>query len=318
MKKELKNNHLGSFLWMALGLVAVAAVVLFLIVPNKSAEAKAKAQTQYVSSKPECPQGAIDGVFSVSPTERVFFSQGNLRYQISSDTWSFAEKQYDIIGEDNTDSISPYFKGCIDLFAWGTSGWDCGNTYYHPWDTDEGDAGALYGPRGENNLRGDYADADWGVHNPISNGGDQRKMWRTLSKLEWEYLFSDRATSSGLHYAKAKVNGVNGLILLPDDWSANTYTLNETDAAESHYGSNMISASQWDVLEKAGAVFLPAAGIRTESPVFGAGVDGWYWTSSYDDEYNAYYVMFNDIRFTTNDGFYRNSGLAVRLVCPAE
>ena len=265
-----------------------------------------------------CPQGAIDGVFSVSPTERVYFSQGNLQYQISSDTWSFAEKQYDIIGEGNTDSISPYFKGTIDLFAWGTSGWDCGNTFFHPWDTEEGKAGASYGPPGESNLRGKYANSDWGVYNPISNGGGQKNMWRTLSKLEWEYVFWDRTTSSGLHYAKAEVNGIKGLILLPDDWSTDTFALKDADVKESHFKSNVISASQWGVLEQAGAVFLPAAGTRSEYFVLSVGTDGWYWTSSYDENYSAYYVMFNDRQFFTNDASYRNGGNAVRLVCPAE
>ena len=44
-------------------------------------------------------QGALNGVFSVSPTKKVVFSKGNLQYRASTNTWRFAEHQYDIIGE---------------------------------------------------------------------------------------------------------------------------------------------------------------------------------------------------------------------------
>ena len=44
------------------------------------------------------PQGAVKGVFSVSKNKRVCFSQGNLQYQASTDTWRFAEHQYDVVG----------------------------------------------------------------------------------------------------------------------------------------------------------------------------------------------------------------------------
>ena len=53
--------------------------------------------------------------------------------------------------------------------------------------------------------------SDWG--NTIGSG------WRTLTSAEWTYLFDSRTTTSGVRYAKATVNGVSGVILLPDDWS---------------------------------------------------------------------------------------------------
>ena len=47
------------------------------------------------------PTGALSGKFSVSAAEQIQFSQGNLQYQASTNTWRFAEHQYDMIGLDN-------------------------------------------------------------------------------------------------------------------------------------------------------------------------------------------------------------------------
>ena len=68
-------------------------------------------------------QGALPGIFTVGEGKQIVFSQGNLQYRASDDTWRFAENQYDYIGEDNWD-ISATNSGWIDLFCWGTSGWD--------------------------------------------------------------------------------------------------------------------------------------------------------------------------------------------------
>lgn len=71
--------------------------------------------------------------------DQVYFSQGNLQYQASTNTWRFAENQYDAIGSVNW-AISSTNEGWIDLFCWGTSGYD--NTAndpfavnYQPWST---------------------------------------------------------------------------------------------------------------------------------------------------------------------------------------
>ena len=71
------------------------------------------------------PAGGIDGLFSVSVTKKVYFSKGNLRatYDGSSWTWSFADHQYDAVGDaaantsingDGTVSAN----GSVDLFGW--------------------------------------------------------------------------------------------------------------------------------------------------------------------------------------------------------
>ena len=172
------------------------------------------------------PIGAINGLFTINANgDQIYFSQGNLQYQASTNTWRFATNQWDCIGETNA-NISQTYNGWIDLFGWGTSGWNNGNVYYQPWDIqlNGGIPGHGYGPTDgtsyQYNLIGTYSHADWGIHNTINNTTGQ---WRTLtggSNGEWNYIFNTRTTTSGIRYAKARVNNVNGVVLLPDDWSA--------------------------------------------------------------------------------------------------
>ena len=63
--------------------------------------------------------GKCNGVFSVSPTTKVRFSQGNLQYQPSTRLWRFADVQTDVLGWQDY-FASPRYKGWIDLFGWGT------------------------------------------------------------------------------------------------------------------------------------------------------------------------------------------------------
>ena len=262
------------------------------------------------------PTGAINGLFSVSATQQVYFSQGNLQYQASTNTWRFAENQYDYVGNANS-SISSSYNGWIDLFGWGTSGWNNGNTYYHPWDSDNTN-GSLYGPPGQYDLNGSYANADWGVYNPISNGGNTANQWRTLTIEEWEYVFNTRTTTSDIRYAKAKVNNVNGVILLPDNWSASTYSLSSPNSSGASFSSNTITASQWTTLESAGAVFLPAAGYRYGTSVSSVGSYGYYWSASGGDSSYAFGVYFHDSYLSTGNHANRYDGRSVRLVRVAE
>ena len=162
-----------------------------------------------------------------------------------------------------------------------------------------------------------YAYADWGVYNAISNGGNTTNTWRTLLIDEWSYVFNTRSTSSGIRYAKALVNGTNGVILLPDDWEAATYSLNNTNSSESTFDSNTISATQWTILEDAGAVFFPAAGYRFGTSVGEIGLCGYYWSASYFNSTYAYLTSIKESYLTTNNASNRCYGRSVRLVCSA-
>ncbi len=261
------------------------------------------------------PIGAINGLFTINANgDQVYFSQGNLQYIGSASTpyWKFADNQWDVIGITTGQNSSDQNVD-RDLFGWGTSGWNNGNTFYRPWDTNNS-GGNSYGPDGLYDLTGTYANADWGVYNPISNGGNQANQWRTLTKDEWTYVFNSRTTSSGIRYAKAKVNAVNGVILLPDDWSSVTYSLSNTNSPSADFSSNTISASQWNTLEQAGAVFLPAAGLRIGTSVSYVGSYCYYWSASYGNGSQAYGVYFYSISVSLGSNDYRYCGYSVRLV----
>jgi hypothetical protein len=237
-------------------------------------------------------EGFLEGVFSVSPTQKVRFSKGNLQYQASTDIWRFAEHQWDMIGKENK-KISNTNNNWIDLFGWGT---------------------------GDDPIKHDidnktYKFVDWG-NNPISNGGNVANLWRTLKKDEWVYIIQKRKTASGIRYAKAQVNGVNGLILLPDSWDGNTYALKETNTNDSKYSSNIIGQNDWNNMELAGAVFLPSTGYRAQPPVaiFKIGSRGNYWSSTDYNFQDAYYVWIDEKDVDPASSLRFNSGYCVRLV----
>ena len=258
------------------------------------------------------PNGILPGAFSINATQQVHFSQGNLQYRASTDTWRFAGNQYDYIGADNT-NISSTYNGWIDLFGWGTSGYDHGAVCYQPWSTSTTNSDYdVYGSY-MNNLEDQTGKADWG-YNAISNGGNSEDLWRTLQGSEWQYLFNTRSTSSGIRYAKAQVNGVNGVILLPDNWSASTYSLNNTNNDSAEYTGNVIGKTDWtDILEPNGAVFFPAAGNRNGTSVYSYSSD--YWSSTRAGVYNAVDLDFSPGYLNSfYTGTYKYYGCSVRLV----
>ena len=171
---------------------------------------------QPVEPQKQAPEGAVDGLFSISENKQVYFSQGNLQYQPSSNTWQFARNQYDIIERNDYLQIDENYDGWIDAFAWGTSGIDHGAECYQPWATILDDSSYFAYGDAACNLYDKTGQADWG-YNAIQNGGNRVGQWRTLSKEEWEYVFDKRVTSSGARFAYAVVNGVLGTVLFPDD-----------------------------------------------------------------------------------------------------
>ena len=262
-------------------------------------------------------KGAIAGVFSVGSTKKVRFSKGNLQYQATKNTWRFAENQYDYIGSDNS-NISSSYNGWIDLFGWGTSGYNHGAVCYQPWSTSTTSSDYYAYGSYTYNLNDQNGKADWG-YNAISNGGNTTNTWYTLTRDEWVYVFNTRSTASGIKYAKAQVNGINGVILLPDDWNTSTYSLNSTNTTGASYTTNTMTAENWSILEDAGAVFMPAAGYRSGTNVYHVGSYGGYWSASYYDSDRARGVWFIDDGLKPdNNGYGRRGGLSVRLVCTAE
>ena len=268
--------------------------------------------------------GRLPGRFSVAAGKQVQFSKGNLQYQASMNTWRFAEHQWDIVGMgygqtnknndcyiggtvQNSDNrqIGSNYNGWIDLFGWGTGNAPTKSS----WDVS------------------DYQTfVDWGT-NAISNGGNQANMWRTLTKDEWVYLFHSRSNYANL-FGLGTVNGVQGTIILPDSWVTpvgltftpstgkglsweGSYYHNSND---DNYSHNSYTSSQWELMESAGAVFLPAAGRRYGTSVGSTGSIGRYWSSTQNDSYNAYRLSFDTSNLYPQRSIDRYYGFSVRLV----
>ena len=262
------------------------------------------------------------GEFSVSATQKVHFSQGNLQYNAASGihqgadgtikqgTWRFAEHQYDMVGNGNS-NISNTYDDWIDLFGFGT-----GNN-----------------PTLSSTSSSDYSTfVDWGK-NAISNGGNDVNQWRTLKGEEWGYIFHTRANAASL-FGFGRVNGVNGLIILPDEWILpDNMTFNPSTSLglvkkdetfvnnnKNNYSHNSYTAEQWAIMEYYGAVFLPAAGDRNGIDIEmvgpgGYGDGGHYWSAvPYDADY-SYDLNFNNKNFKPNfNQGVRVLGESVRLV----
>ena len=277
---------------------------------------------------------ALPGMFSVSSDKQVRFSSGNLQFNAalgshqSADgttkpgTWRFAEHQWDYVGNDqdgtvyengikcNNSLISPTYDGWIDLFGWGT-----GNN-----------------PTNASKKNNNYITfIDWGT-NQISNGGNIPNLWRTLSRDEWMYLTHYRRNAENL-FGMGVINGINGFILLPDNWNPSEdvppfvigietgliwrpSTSDYYNADGNNYSYNIYTDSQWQIMEENGAVFLPAAGAREAIKIWNVNNRGSYWTSViYDSnrayDFDFYPICLNPQEYNDNELHY---GQSVRLV----
>ena len=275
--------------------------------------------------------------FKVSDTKSVYFSQGNLQFNAAQGThavyegteeivgtWRFAENQYDYVGKANS-NMSESYDGWIDLFGWGTSGWSSGATAYQPWSTSTVDSDYYPGESSSNDMTGNYAKADWGVYNAISNGGGEPNKWRTLTTSEWQYLFKNNKWTLG--YVKDGDDSHLCFMLIPEGFVAPSgveitvisTSLSLSDGyvsfTESGYAGNTYTTEQFASLEKLGVVVLPCGGERDGTTVNYVGSGGCYWSSSAYSSYDAYVFSFYPASVSSDyygDGRYY--GRSVRLV----
>ena len=246
------------------------------------------------------------GKFSVGEKKLATFAPGNLQFNTGDSTWRFASEQYKSVGEQNINIGDPAFKGWIDMFGWSTA-----ETYY----------GVT--PSNSNELY-DGEFVDWGK---VFEG----ENWSTLSKDEWNYLLNTRENAAALKQI-ATVDTVLGIMLFPDAWvmPAGVEVAAKVDTA---YDVNVYNytIAQWDVLEEAGAIFLPAAGRRTggygnminynqevetrEDYLVNGGYYRWfdnqniycyYWTSTINEEKNVSYL--HNIVALSNDNYTIGTG----------
>ena len=246
------------------------------------------------------PQGAIAGIFSVGPDTKVYFSNGNLQAKINAypnePNWYFADHQWDVIGS----ALSVR----TEYFTWNAIKEAYPNTF-----------------------------VDW-KNSSIENGNKGKTTWRVLTADEWYYLFCKRKDANSL-FTTGKVNGVNGVILLPDNWSnekfdnakkgliynpdADKYSNDDKD----NFSFITRDGDAWTAMEQAGAVFLPAAGSVWEgSPGF-VNEECGYWsvtpvTETWASEAFAYIFKGSDDEILPQLASLKSIGSSLRLVVDAK
>ena len=252
--------------------------------------------------------------FSVDNTKKITFAPGNLQYIRSKNEWIFAKNQYEIIGMNNIENNQ--LNDTIDLFGWSANDND------YPWGICTG--------LGDNYYYGNFV--DWGK-NDIS--GYASNTWYTLSTSEWRNLFFTR-TNAALLFGFGNINGVDGCIILPDNWILppsvtftpavtmglilnNTSSMSEkwyysnTSSYYNHFQHNIYSIEEWNIMEEAGAVFIPAGGMRQGTSV--GKNNGYYWANTYGGANNyAEYMEFNANSLYPTNSQRRWFGCSVRLV----
>lgn len=257
--------------------------------------------------------------FSVSPTKKVYFSKGNLQYNVNDKCWRFATNQWDYVGGNsqypgtisgstNVNAAGPW----IDFFGWGM--WLdpatlTGNNAKYAGSIDpvmtlqKSKAYLFYKEGGDsivytgnlNDLGRSAMGSEWTT---LTRGTHQGQLG------EWEYLLgiandgnTVRKNADKLcHWAIVK--NVPGLIILPDGYDYSAIDWNSIN---------------WSELEESGAVFLPASGFRFGKSVNYVGENGAYWTPWFFTSGTSESQGFSS---SSLRGGVRNrcDGLSVRLV----
>lgn len=258
-------------------------------------------------------------------TGYVSFSPGNLQAKVvmaggAHTEWQFASAQFGYMGSANTSNILNA-GSLFDLFGFGTSDWSgSGAEGYNSWSASDFESDYI-----QQSLVGSYANADWGVYNGANikyGTAASGTTWRTLTSTEWNYLLNTRSGKGAL----ATVNGTPGIVLLPDlNANSEAWVFEDEVAAGpsftagyTSYSANNYSLSDWNKLEAAGVIFLPAAGYRygpDDEPEYGSNSTGYYWSSTYNGGYLANALKFSNSGVTiASTGNTICNGYSVRLV----
>ena len=274
--------------------------------------------------------------FSVSSTQKVYFSRANLKYN-TSEGWSFHANQYDeCFGvktytssgtpADQSGSTGSVQYGSdveMDRFSWG---------FQYPTTTGEDDW-----VNGTRNLSW-YDGTDWGC----ALTGEGNDHWRTLTYEEWDYLLNN--TSRGdRRFLKARFSVsitrdgvtydtyISGMFIAPDGY-VGKINANSWNKTASTFG---LTAAQKDRLFNDGCVFLPAVGYRDGSyykayncyDSNSNNIEGYYWTATgvTQQPNNAATPQAHAMKFAKSTNGYganesypkRDLGMCVRLVWDA-
>ena len=244
--------------------------------------------------------------YKVYDDVKIVFAPGNLQYNPAKDEWRFAPHQYDMIGENN-EKITNTYNGWIDLFGWGATGYMYSLPYLVSIDNSQ------YGPLGDHDLTGEYAEYDWGVHigDKITNNPDRSYKWRLMYSWDWNYILEHN------QHTLATVCGVRGMLIFPEGFEVNPDEISYED-----YLHKIVNDESY--LTDNGLVFLPAAGHREGSKLVRE-TTGWYHTSISDgNSEGCVFLEFYSERdaassvdvgaWTVGEPYGRHIGGSVRLV----
>lgn len=234
-------------------------------------------------------QGILTGAFSIGNGRQVYFSQGNLQYQPATETWRFADEQWNVLGENNR-NLNADYEGWVDLLGWGSA----------------------LNPASREGC-GMQPTASWGIIDVSNSNVDG---WFLMTDGDWNFLLNSRNTNSGIRYAKGIVHNMPGVIVLPDNWNADLYAFKYPNEKHAGCGNNIISDTDWtDIFEANGAVFLPCAG-RRDSSLSDVGRTGYYWVDGVAGT-QAPYESIGDHLYLNNQ-IHPSYGQSIRLVCPTD
>ena len=258
-------------------------------------------------------------VFSVSPTQKVYFSKANLKYTPGG-TWEFHNSQIDeCYGQLRNGGTSSYpnYRPEQSRYgqAWvqggGTSSMDRFCWGYNDYDNTLSETDFITGRKDLSRTFG----TDWGCAFP------EGTYWRTPTASEWDYLLNNTARGNKRFmmvkflyhnkYPNSKLvyeSYCNGLMLFPDNFDEtglqlssnfNTSWYNQTDAYHLIDATDAFcddSGSNMYKLLNAGVVFLPAVGMRA------GGTD--YNTNIYGSSYYYIYDYYDSEAGGVAQGYY--------------
>ena len=130
-------------------------------------------------------------------------------------------------------------------------------------------------------------------------------------------------------YFRATVNGVQGIVLIPDDvyLSSSSIPAQANRGTASTYGGKTYTTDTWTTIENKGCVFLPAAGWQIVEEGDASWVSrydssnntGIYWSSTtIDGVVSKHLAFWVDLVSPNYSLAHRHYGLSVRLVRPVE
>lgn len=238
------------------------------------------------------------GVFSVSPTQKVIFSSGNLQYNLTTHAWRFAPMGNMVNSQlpetFHFNSSANYIsepagnvgvnygsytanEGWISLFGWGATGEGTTSPNMTTSTTSSYYVAPSYSEPVSPRMAG--TNYDWGVRNAIQNPLaanpatlDPAGTWRMLSHAEWQYMVinvsSSRYSSSNKElYTYVKVhfdNGttMTGLIIYPDGTKQIPDCITSDVGWQSRIAASITQKEFEDLLYFVGCAFLPMYGDR--------------------------------------------------------